>query len=173
MSTGTITSTEHRLALAIRCPVDTCKAPPGIRCNVEAVSGGHAARAHLYLSTIRPEPDAACIAAFTKVDGIRADARPFVHWLSGEYEFRSSPQQAGALTVRVFPVGTSRQISKLPTQGKGTDRSLAGVRRILIDMALRHGLLISSSEGGRGRYLVTERGVAFYRQQQGTVASAS
>jgi hypothetical protein len=105
-----VTATQHRQALAIRCPV--CSAAPGLRCSGILATGrqtlrprdGHAARWHELASASvnKPEPDAACVAALTATPGRREDARPFVHWLDGRHTFRASGRPGAALTMDVY-----------------------------------------------------------------------
>ena len=142
----TVTTIQHRAAMAIPCPV--CGAGVGLRCaGITATDCGHAARAHEHLSRSKPPPDAACIEALTATPGRREDARPFASWLDGRHAFRSSGRPGAALTMDVYLDGAS-----LPG---------VRVRRALVDLAARHGLLVLTGTGGRGTYAVTPRGLAF------------
>lgn len=145
-----ITRPQHEAARAIECPV--CKAAPGCACTgIETPNSGHFARFYLHAVAHKPAPDAACVAAMTEVIGQRADARPFLTWLDGQYEFRTaSARSIGTLAMRVFRPGEKDAV--------------ATVRRVTLDIALRHGLVISSSEGGRGRWVTTQRGIDLHRQ---------
>jgi hypothetical protein len=139
-----ITAAQSQQALAIACPV--CGSPPALRCTGLLGPIGHAARWHELASLGKPEPDAAAIAHLTATPG-RRDPRPFVHWMDGRHDFRSAGRPGTDLTMVVYRDGQA-----LP----GTY-----VRRALIDLAARHGLVVLSSTSGRGTYAVTPRGVAF------------
>ena len=141
---------QHEAARAIECPI--CRVAAGAPCTgIETPHAGHFARVHLHAVAHKPMPDAACIAAMTEVVGQRAEARPFVAWLDGQHEFRTaSARSIGTLAMRVFQLGAQDAV--------------ATVRRATLDVALRFGLVISSSEGGRGRWAVTQRGIDLHQR---------
>lgn len=145
------TIAQYNASKAIECPI--CKA--GSTCNcigLDTPNTTHMARLHLFQASQRPLPDAAAIAELTARVGTRPDTRPFIAWLDGQHEFRTaSSAQAGALAARVFRVDNYA-------------RAITAVRRTLLDLALRHGLVVSHSEGGRGRWVVTERGLRFHAE---------
>jgi hypothetical protein len=137
-----ITTTEHRQALALPCPV--CAAAPGERCPGMPKAIGHVARWHELASRGKPEPDAAAVEALTTTPGQRTDAVPFVHWLDGRHTFRLS--RPGADRVMAVYCG---------------DQPVTVVRRALVELAARHGLVVLAGTGGRGAFAVTPRGRAF------------
>jgi hypothetical protein len=153
---------KHKVALAVACPV--CAAPVGQICTgLETSSIGHAARHHAHTVTSKPEPDAYAIQALHQIDGQRADARPFVAWLSGGHDFRLPGSKTGCITMQVYVADTKETV--------------ISVRRVLVDLAARYGLLVLAGNGGRGRYTVTERGLAFHaawlREQEHREQAAS
>lgn len=137
-----ITTTEHRKALAIPCPV--CAAAVGQACPGMSKAIGHVARWHELASLSKPEPDPAAVEALTTTPGTRAGAVPFVHWLDGQHTFRLSRPGAD----RVMAVYCE-------------DQPVAVVRRALVELAARHGLVVLTGAGGRGAFTVTPRGLAF------------
>lgn len=139
-----ITDDQSRQALAIACPV--CGAAPALRCTGLIGPICHAARWHEHSSRGKPEPDAACVEQLTATPG-RRDPRAFVHWLDGRHDFRSAGRPGADLTMVVYRDGQA-----LP----GTY-----VRRALIDLAARYGLVVLTGAGPRGTYSVTPRGLAF------------
>lgn len=144
-----ITPAQKRAALAIACP--RCHAHVGQHCihGNPTEKSSHALRTHLYLATVRPLPTEAVCAALTEVAGTRADAQPFIRWLDGAHEFRSQNSGANHLAMGVF-LGNART-------------PVAVIRRLLLDMATAHGLLVSHPVSkGRGRFEVTVRGRAFH-----------
>jgi len=147
-----ISDAQSRQALAIACSV--CGSPPGLRCTGLLGPIGHAARWHEYASRDKPEPDAACIAELTATPGRRADALPFVHWLDGRHSFRTAGRPGVDLTLVVY---------------RGNE-AMPGVyvRRALVDLAVRHGLVMPTGTGPRGTYAVTPRGVAFAKNLAST-----
>lgn len=139
-----MTLTQTQQALAIRCCV--CGSPPGLRCTGLRGPVGHAARWHELASRDKPEPDAACVEALTATPG-RRETRSFASWLDGRHDFRSTGRPGTDRTMAVYRDG-----SALP----GTY-----VRRALVDLAARHGLVVLAGVGGRGTYAATPRGMAF------------
>lgn len=138
---------KHKQALVVACPV--CSAPVGQLCTgLETSSIGHAARHHAHTVTSKPEPDAYAVQALRQIDGQRADAQPFVAWLSGAHDFRLPGSKSGNITMLVYVADTKETV--------------ISVRRVLVDLAARYGLLVLAGSGGRGRYTVTERGRAFH-----------
>jgi hypothetical protein len=140
------TNLEHRAARSIRC--GSCGAAPGDRCTgLSPTVEGHLARFYEFSALSKPELDDAGEARLTEVVGIRADARPFVHWLDGSCDFR-------------LPSVSSGSSSSMAVYQDGKPGPL--VRRELVDIAARHGLLARSSAGRRGTFSVTARGLGFY-----------
>lgn len=142
-----ITAKQHIAARTIAC--DTCGAPIGIACRGMSQKMSHALRAHTVSSRDKPLPTEAVCTALTQIDGLRDDARPFVHWLDGAHDFRSMSAGTNGLTLGVFRLGEQVPVAK--------------VRRALIDMAMAHGLVISAVESrGRGRFIASDRGRLFH-----------
>lgn len=151
-----ITKRQHDAARVIACPV--CRAPVDSWCvGLDTRGVSHAARVHLFELASNPQPGDACDAALLVADGQRADALPFVAWLDGDHDFRTaSARLAGALAMHVYQRG-----ARVPV---GT------VRRAVLEVALRHGLIISTSDGGRGRWVTTERGRDYHAKHKRTAA---
>ena len=144
-----ISQSQSTAARAIDCP--QCAAKAGEPClNVGGIDKtSHAIRSHLHLSMVRPLPTAAACEALTRIEGTREGALPFVHWLSGAYEFRAQSSGSNNLAMGVY-------IHDDP-------KPAAMVRRHLLDIATAHGLLVSHPrKRGGGRHLVTARGRAFH-----------
>ena len=144
-----ISQGQSTAARAIDCP--HCPAKIG-QCCIHANPAektSHALRAHLYLSMVRPLPSAAACSALTEIVGVRADAKPFVHWLDGAHEFRSQNSGTNNLVMGVYATSGTTPV--------------AMVRRHLLDIATAHGLLVSNPIlRGRARHEVTPRGRALH-----------
>ena len=138
-----ITAKQHQGARAIVCEV--CGAGVNVECLGMSIGMSHALRAHTVAAMQRPLPTDVVCAALTQIDGRRSDAQPFVRWLDGAHDFRAMSAGSNHLTLGVFKLG-----AQIPE---------AQVRRVLIDMANAHGLLISAVESkGRGRFITSPRG---------------
>ncbi len=141
-----LTAAQHKAGRAIAC--ETCGAPAGTACFNITSQYSHALRAHTVIAMQRPLPTAADCAALTQVDGRRADAQPFLAWLSGAHEFRSNPF-GNDMVLGVYKAGEVEMV--------------ATVRRALLELATGAGLLISAVESrGRGRHIVSPRGIALH-----------
>lgn len=142
------THAQHAAAHATDCNV--CDAKAGSPCTGLAGRLCHAARVHMFLAANRPMPTPHAIAELTRIDGMRADTKPFIHWMSGEYELRIvSAMRTSASTMQVCHLGTNDGV--------------CFVRRALVDIAVTYGLMIPIGQSGRGRMIVTPRGVEFHR----------